>query len=227
MGYYESLEPWQKELLDRHLELVIELNKTTNLTRITDFEEARILHIEDSLSALEELKQCKTGRYGDLGSGAGYPGLPLAIATGRKTVLIDSRQKKMDLMEGIIDELGLGDRVSTYAGRAELLARMNPKSFSALTARALAKLPVLLELASPLLEKGGRLICYKAQLEDEELKQAKSVSEATGLDLISQREFLLDGIYERRILVFEKCKKPRTKLPRREGEAQRNPLGKR
>ena len=160
--------------MDKHLELVIEANKTTNLTRIDSIDEAMTLHVEDSLSGLPEMNAAIEGLYGDLGSGAGYPGIPLAIATGRKTLLIDARQKKMNILASIIQELELGDQIDVYAGRAELLAKTRSGEFSVLTARALSKLSVLLELASPLLRKSGSLICYKSHIDDEELKRYAS-----------------------------------------------------
>lgn len=220
----ENLPADQQELIQRHLELVIQANETVNLTRISNFEEGLILHVEDSLSGLSELDAAPQGLYGDLGSGAGFPGIPLAIATGRQTVLIDSRKKKMDVLSGIIEELGLSNQVSTYAGRAEFLARTQSKRYAALTARALAKLPVLMELASPLLEKGGMLICYKAQLEECELADARRVRKLVGMELVGDRSFRLNGEYNRRIITFEKTAEPQVKLPRLEGQAQKNPL---
>ena len=129
-SYFKSLDPDKQALIKKHLDLVIEANKTTNLTRIDSHEEAMLLHVEDSLAGLEELNAAPDGRYGDMGTGAGYPGMPLAIASGRKTVLIDTRQKKMNIVQGIVDELGLHDQISTYAGRAELLAQTKRGSFS-------------------------------------------------------------------------------------------------
>lgn len=220
----ELLPEEQQALIRKHLDLVIEANKKTNLTRITASEEAVILHIEDSLAALDELNAAPSGLYGDLGSGAGYPGIPLAIATSRKTTLIDARQKKMNIVAGIIDELGLGEQITTYAGRAELLAKTQSKRYAALTARALAKLPVLMELASPLLQKGGVLICYKANMEPSELAHARRVQKATGMTLTSERDFQLENDFTRKIITFEKTSEPAIKLPRKENEAQKHPL---
>ena len=221
---FNALASDQQQLIERHLELVIETNKRMNLTRIDTFEEGMLLHVEDSLTAAEELAAAPTGPYGDLGSGAGYPGIPLAIASGRETTLIDARQKKMMVLERIISEIGLKEQVATYAGRAELLARTQSKRYAALTARALAKLPVLMELASPLLKKGGCLICYKANMEDDELAHARRVQSDTGMKLVSTRFLTLGENITRKIVVFEKATKPRISLPRREGEAQKHPL---
>ena len=224
MTIYEKLPENQQALIKQHLDLVIQANEKTNLTRITTFEEAMILHVEDSLTALPEMNEAPNGPYGDLGSGAGYPGIPLAIATDRKTTLIDARQKKMRVLDNIINELGLSDQITTYAGRAELLARTQPNHYAVLTARALAKLPVLMELASPLLQKDGILICYKANVENIELAQAKQVQPLTGLTLQSIRQFQLATEYTRTILTFQKTITPTVKLPRQEGQAQKHPL---
>ena len=224
MEHLESLSLEQQSIIERHLQLVIEANRTTNLTRIDTFEEALLLHVEDSLSGLKELQEAPSGLYGDLGSGAGYPGVPLSVATGRQTVLIDSRQKKMRILDDIIEEIGCSHQITTYGGRAELLARNRPGSFSVLTARALAKLSVLMELASPLLRKGGHLICYKANLEPSELNHARDIQKETGLQLVSERKFQLGDEYFRKIIVFEKYATSEVKLPRQEGQAQKNPL---
>ena len=221
---FDSLSYEQRQIIEKHLALVIEANKRVNLTRI-DPEDAMVLHVEDSLTALEELNDAPSGLYGDLGSGAGYPGIPLAVATGRKTTLIDARQKKMHVLDEIIGELGIEDRVGTFAGRAELLARTQSMRFAALTARALAQLPVLMELASPLLRNGGRLVCYKANLEEAELAHARRVQADTGMVFMHERSLTLEGKFSRRIVVFEKTGKPLQKLPRQEGEAQKHPLG--
>lgn len=224
MGVFESLSSSQRQLIEEHLKLVIDANKQINLTRIDSYDEGMLLHVEDSLAGLEELNKAPSGLFGDLGSGAGYPGIPLAIATGRKTMLIDARKKKMDAVNTIIGQLGLSDQISVYAGRAELLARTQSKRYAALTARALSRLSVLLELASPLLNNGGILICYKAQLSDDELEDAKSILSLVGMNLVSDRGFMLGEEYQRRIITFKKIAEPRIKLPRQEGMAQRNPL---
>ena len=210
------------ELMKRHLELVIEANKTTNITRISSWDEGVLLHIEDSLTALPEIKKAPCGRYVDLGSGAGFPGIPLAIETGRNTLLVDSVRKKTDLLESFIAELQLNN-VGVYNGRIEDLAREEPASFAVATARALSKLSVLMELASPLLIKGGVLICYKARMGTEELEHALELQEKLGLCLVDDREFML-GENKRRIVSFEKVHKAKVKLPRRTGLAQKQLL---
>ena len=212
------------ELLNKHLDLVVKANETTNITRIVSWESAQVLHIEDSLSALSEFETAPEGLYGDLGSGAGFPGIPIAIETGRETVLVESVKKKAALLEQFAQELGLSN-ITVFPGRAEELALQKKGKFSVLSARALSQLGSLLELGSPLLKMGGQFICYKSRIEEEELAHACSLEQKLGLRLISDRGFYLsDNETFRRILVFEKFKNASVKLPRRNGMAQRNPL---
>ena len=181
-----------------------------------------VLHVEDSLVGLPELEAAPAGRYADLGSGAGYPGIPLAVETGRETLLVDSVGKKVSILDGFIEKLEL-PHVSTYAGRIEDLARERPGEFAVVTARALAKLSVLMELACPLLQQGGRLVCYKARVDDEEFAHARSLQEKLGMKLVSDRSVSL-GDNARRIIVFERVGNPSISLPRRTGMAQKKPL---
>ena len=212
-------------LMQRYLDSILEANKVTNLTRITDGEQARLLHIEDSLVGLPEVNEAPTGLYGDLGSGGGFPGVPLALATGRKTLLVDSVKKKMAIVQSALDDLSLSEQISTSSERIEDLPLEYKEKFAVLTARALSKLVSLIELASPLLKNGGRLVCYKAQLSSEELEEALAVQDLVGMKMISQREICLsDGGTTRTIVVFEKIGKSRIKLPRRIGLAQKQPL---
>ena len=217
--------PRNEGLISAYLDAFLEVNKVINLTRITAYEQANLLHVEDSLAALGELEAAPEGLYGDLGSGGGFPGVPLALASGRQTVLVDSVKKKMRAVEGILTELGVDGQISTYDGRIEDLTAAQSGRFAVLTARALSSLPALLELASPLLQIGGHLICYKAQVPDDELASARYAGGQVGMKLISRRELRLsDGETKRTILVYQKVGEPHLKLPRRTGMAQKHPL---
>lgn len=211
-----------QDLLEKHLKLVIEANKTTNITRISSWEDGMLLHVKDSLLGLDALNACPEGRYADIGTGAGYPGIPLAIETGRDTLLVDSVSKKVRILDTFIDELGLNN-VSTYAGRIEDLGKEQRGQFAAVSARALSRLSVLLELASPLLKRGGRLICFKAIIDSDELEHADVVAKKVGMKLVDDQLFELDE-YQRRILSYEKIAESKIKLPRHVGFAQKKPL---
>ena len=208
--------------MEKYLDKVLKANESINLTRVTDNQEAVLLHLEDSLAVLEEFSNAPEGLYGDLGSGGGFPGVPLALATGRKTMLIDSVKKKMSLVTSILADMNLTNQISTYDGRIEELAIEQPESFSVLTARALTSLPSLLELASPLLKQGGQLIALKSKEEDQ--FNNPTLEDKLGMRCISKRDYYLsDDESYRTVYVFEKFKEPEVKLPRRIGMAQKRP----
>lgn len=206
----------------KYLNKILEANESINLTRVTDNDEAILLHLEDSLAVIDELMNAPDGLYADLGSGGGFPGVPLALASERKTMLVDSVKKKMAVVNDILNELNFSDQISTYDKRIEELAIEKPGSFAVLTARALTSLPSLLELASPLLMQGGQLIALKSKEEDD--FDNPSLESKLGMRLISKRDYYLsDNESYRTVYVFEKYKEPDVKLPRRIGMAQKRP----
>ena len=214
----------QKEMLQAYLSAIIEANKTMNLTTIKTVESGWLLHIEDSLIGLPEFQSAPTGRYADLGTGGGFPGVPLSIMTGKSVMLVDSVKKKMTIVRDIIARIGLDSQIRTYDKRIEELAQEQPRSFEVLTARALAPLPSLIELAAPLLTNGGRLISYKAMHLDQEIRTADMLEGKIGMKRIGMRTCLLsDGVTPRSIVVFEKIHEPEVELPRRIGVAQKRP----
>ena len=222
---FAGVDEKAQELMLAHLDLVMDANTRLNLTRIDTREDGLLLHIEDSLAGLLEVDAAPAGLLGDMGSGAGFPGIPLAAATGRRTLLIESVAKKAAELEGFVRELGLEAQVEVFAGRLEELCETRRASFAVLVARALSQTGALMELAAPLLAIGGRLVCYKAQPSDDEISHALGLQERLGLTFVSRRDFTLsDGVTKRCILVFEKTAKPQLKLPRRTGMAQKKPL---
>ena len=219
------MDQFQKQQLqEKHLQLVITENEITNLTRIDSYESARLLHLEDSLTGLPEVEVAPQGLAADLGSGAGFPGIPIAIETERAFILVESVGKKINALNRMIHELNLTESVSTYYGRIEELALEKDQAFSVVTARALTSLNSLIELASPLLIQGGRLVAYKSGDYQQELKDACAIQEKVGMKHVSTRPLTLsDGITKRSIIVFEKSGDPRVSLPRRPGMAQKRP----
>ena len=219
--------PEQQALLERHLQLVINANKQTNITRIDTWDEGWLLHVEDSLVGLDEVNAAPDGELADLGSGAGFPGIPLAITTNRKVTLVESVGKKASILGQFADSLNLLDRVLIYSGRAEELAREVGSKYSVITARALSSLPSLMELASPLLEQDGVLVCYKSSDIEDELMAAEILQEKLAMHLLAKRDVILsDGVTPRSIVTFKKQGEPLVSLPRREGQAQRKPYRK-
>lgn len=212
----------EKILIDQYLKKILEKNKSINLTNIVDYEQARILHVQDSLFVLPEFKEAPEGLYADIGTGAGFPGVPLALETGRHAILIDSVEKKIRCVQSVLDDLNI-DHIKTYAGRIEDYARLHPCSCSVVTARALAQLSILMELSAPLLEDNGVLIAFKADIKEEEIQHALQLQEKLGLQLESERSGYLEG-NKRTVIVFRKVNEPQIKLPRKPGFAQKKPL---
>lgn len=216
----------QCELLARHLDLVLSYNERLNLTRITDVLEAAYLHVADSLLLWPAVEAAPKGVLLDMGTGGGFPGLPLAIVTGRKTVLADSVRKKVTAVDEFVHELGMQRRVSTEATRVEELARRRRGGFAVVTARAVAQSNVLVEYAAPLLCRGGRLVVAKAHPAQEELDAANRAAKLCGMKRVSRETFELpDGRGHREVIVYERVGNPAVKLPRNTGMAQHHPLG--
>ena len=216
----------QRELLERHLELVLEYNKKLNLTRIDSIDEAWVLHVEDSLAALDTINQAPQGPVADMGSGSGYPGIPLAIATDRKITLIESVAKKARALIEMVEQLDLTEQVTVRASRTEEVAQEHPGGFAVVTARALSSLPSLLELASPLLQLGGWFVGYKSKQASDEIEQAEAMQQKVGMSLLTVSDLVLSDGTPRTIVMHEKQAEPTVKLPRRPGMAQSRPYTK-
>ena len=216
------LDPLSQETIERYLRAVLDANKTVNLTTITGWDEALVLHIEDSLAGLPEVDAAPEGALLDMGTGGGFPGVPLAVATGRPVVLADAREKKIKAVMDAVAAAGI-EGVTGHAGRVENLAQAHPGEFSVVVARALASLPVLLELAYPLLRAGGELIAYKSGDCEGELAAALSLEDKLAMTLRSDRALTLSDGSARRIIVFERTGEAKVDLPRRPGMAQKRP----
>lgn len=215
----------QKEpILLTHLEAVLKQNLKMNLTSIRELNVAKVLHIEDSLAVLPEVEAAPRGSLADLGSGAGYPGIPLALLSKRNTTLIEANNKKAEFLIQFIKENKLKDYVSVAMQRSEELASVSPESFMLVTARAVAELPVLLELAAPLLEYGGQLLALKGRPQERELERGEKVGAILGMAAVYRRSYRLSSGEQRCVLVYEKRGASIVKVPRRPGVASKKPL---
>ncbi|MCH3967433.1 MAG: 16S rRNA (guanine(527)-N(7))-methyltransferase RsmG [Atopobiaceae bacterium] len=213
------------DLLLGHLALMLEKNKVMNLTGIKDSKEAVNLHVIDSLMMLKSF-QITRGRFVDIGTGGGFPGIPLAIMTGRPGVLMDSVHKKVVACSEFISELGLGNQLDVTSKRAEDYALSHKGEFGVVVARAVAPLGILCEYASPLLMAGGSLLVTKGRLSDDELAQGEQAASICGLEIVSRETSELpDSNAHREIILLKKCRKPSIRLPRQVGEAKKHPLG--
>ena len=162
----------------RHLELVIEANKSVNLTRITSVRDGINLHVVDSLLyvAADLRMRDSRGRLLDIGTGAGYPGIPIDICSSVNVTMIDSVGKKVRALQSFVDELGLDSKSECIKSRAEELAQQQSGSFEYVTARAVAQLSTLIEYATPFLVKSGKAIFSKGRMSDDEIEQAQICS---------------------------------------------------
>jgi 16S rRNA (guanine527-N7)-methyltransferase len=205
---------------------ILKANEQINLTRITVVDEAIRLHLVDSLAALPELGLSPDGPVLDLGSGGGFPGVPLAIASARRVVLLDSVTKKGTAVAGVL--AGLRDeefRVAVESGRAEEFALNHAGEFAAVLARAVAPLPALVELASPLLMTGGTLIALKGCPDPAERASGAAAARVVGMRETNWRQFELPNGGETRVIVmYTRIGEPKIRLPRRIGLAQHSPL---
>ncbi len=219
-----SLALGLEELLAVHLAALLQANQRFNLSAIRDRDSAVHLHVVDSLMSVRDLEKAPIGPFADLGSGAGYPGIPLAVVTGRPADLIESIGKKAQFLREVATLLGPAYEIDVVNARAESVAGEGGK-YSAVTARAVSSLPSLIELSTPLLVKGGRMIALKGRIDAAELDAGARVAKIVGMSPVEVREYALPGKGEcRTIVIYERTGTSRVKLPRRDGLAQRRPL---
>ena len=218
-------------LMVRHFCMVIEKNEQINLTRITDPHDAIVRHYIDSLLFIKVLEDshCLSAylspRFLDLGTGAGFPGIPFSIVTEMDGLLIDSIMKKIHAVREFIASLGLDSRISALSIRAEDLARRSAASFDLVLVRAVAKLSILIEYASPLLKPNGLLVSSKAHIEADELVHAESVAQLCGMKLVSRETYdLPHSSGHRELICFMKTEEATVSLPRKPGMAVHRPL---
>lgn len=212
----------------RYYELLVETNKVMNLTAITEPEEVAVKHMVDSLLAYEDGMQGKT--LVDVGTGAGFPGVPLKIyCPSLKVTLVDSLGKRLRFLEQVIDELGLKG-ISCEHLRAEDAGRSKKhrEQYDYVTARAVARLSVLSEYCLPLAKKGGQFIALKGSRFAEEIEEGEAAVKILGGKIISAEPVKLPGLDDgRAIIKIAKIKATPTQYPRKAGTPEKQPLGSR
>ncbi len=207
---------------------LIEWNQRFNLTSITDPEQIRAKHFLDSLSCWLALRQAPPGRVIDVGTGAGFPGLPLKILQPEiQLTLVEATAKKAGFLEHMVQVLGLRD-VTVLAKRAEEVGQMaeHREAYDWALARAVAPLAVLAEYLLPLVKLGGRILAQKGKGASQEIEAAKIAIEKLGSEKIDLMPVAIPGLDEERwLVVVEKTAPTPADYPRRAGMPAKRPLG--
>ena len=224
--YGLDLTDTQIDQLQRFYEQVITTNEHMNLTGITEPEEFALKHVVDSLSCYDPKYFTNGASVIDLGTGAGFPGVPLGIYyASLQITLFDSLQKRLRFLDGVIEDLGL-QGCSTLHGRAEDLAHQEYReSFDLLTSRAVARLSILLEWGLPYVKVGGYMVALKGSIVQEELEESKCALSILGGEIVEVKEVTLPTLDDKRAIVYIKKVKPTPKkYPRKPKEIKTKPL---
>lgn len=222
-----NLTDTQKAQFNKYFEMLADWNTKINLTAITEKDEVWLKHFEDSLS-IEKIKDMyQIDKVIDVGTGAGFPGLPLKIVYPHiKLTLLDSLDKRLRFLEAVVLELGLTD-VSCIHGRAEDFSRSpdHREKYDLCVSRAVAGLSVLSELCIPFVKPGGSFVAYKSDKAEKEISEADNAITILGGRIRSTEEFRLSDNIQNRILIdIEKIGPTPDKYPRRAGIPAKKPL---
>ena len=219
----------QRDLFDQLMLLLIEKNSQINLTAITDPEEIREKHFADSLAIClckEPAEKLRKGtKVLDLGTGGGFPALPIKIVyPGTDIMMLDATRKKLTVLDEMTGALGLKNAATVW-GRAEELAHQPEYRayFNMVVSRAAMYLPALIECAVPFLKEGGMLIAYKQGSNDDEIVESAHALDELNAEITGQVLYSIGGD-ARRLIMVEKTGPTPDKYPRRPGKPTKNPL---
>lgn len=217
----------QKKQFDQYYRLLVEWNKVMNLTGIVDYDEVNLKHFTDSLTIVKVIDMEKIRCIIDVGTGAGFPGIPIKIVYPHvKVILLDSLNKRIKFLNTVIDELELSD-IHAVHGRAEDMARKEEyrEKFDLCVSRAVSNLSTLSEYCLPFLRINGFFVSYKSGAADEEIKQAENALNLLGGKIDNVDKFVLPDTDMGRMLVkINKTKKTPDRYPRKAGVPAKEPL---
>ncbi|UQS82166.1 16S rRNA (guanine(527)-N(7))-methyltransferase RsmG [Bombilactobacillus folatiphilus] len=223
-----TLSTTQMQQFGQYLDLLIQTNKVMNLTNITEPREVYVKHFYDSATPLFfEPRLLEDLSLADIGSGAGFPGIVLKIINPNlKLTIVDSLQKRIKFLEQVVTELGL-TQVTLVHARAEEFARQKDQreAFDYVTARAVAKLSVLLELCLPVVKVQGTFIALKGIHAQDEVKTAQQALKILDAEVTQTKSFELpEQAGQREILFIQKQTRTPKKYPRKPGTPAKEPL---
>lgn len=215
----------QMDKFYRYMDLLIEWNQKMNLTAITEPEEIIVKHFIDSLTILKYIKENE--KIVDMGTGAGFPGIPLSIICEKnKVILVDSLNKRLVFLQEVIKQLDLKN-VETIHARAEDFGQNKTyrEQFDIATSRAVANLTTLSEYLLPLVKVGGKCICMKASDIEQEVQDAKKAINVLGGTIYQIEKFTLpQSDIGRTIIIIDKNKETANKYPRKPGMPSKEPI---
>ena len=222
-----SIDEDQKAKFAKYYSLLLEKNKVMNLTRITDEEEIIIKHFADSLMIGQVIDMKKVENLIDVGTGAGFPGIPIKIIWPEiKVTLLDSLDKRVGFLKEVIEELGL-EGIEAVHGRAEDFGQDTNyrENYDLCVSRAVADLSVLSEYCIPFVKEQGEFVSYKADESEKEIHEARNAIEILGGNLERIATETIPGTdIKRQFAVIRKIKKTDSKYPRKAGKPSKKPL---
>lgn len=222
-----SLTEKQLNQFMKYYEILTEWNQVMNLTAITDFDEVCKKHFIDSLSFVKAYDISSVKTLMDIGTGAGFPGIPLKIAfPDLQVTLLDSLNKRVHFLQTVIDELSL-DGIDAIHGRAEDFAGKDKlrEKYDVCVSRAVANLSTLCEYCLPYVKVGGYFISYKSEKITDEILNAKKAISVLGAELEKQVEFVIPySDIDRNLVMIHKCKETPAAYPRKAGIPSKKPI---
>lgn len=222
-----GFEPSDAQLssFDRYYEMLIEWNEKINLTAITEYKEVFVKHFLDSVSIIKAYDMSKVSSIIDVGTGAGFPGIPIKIMfPDIHVTLLDSLNKRLNFLNEVISELTLKD-IYTVHGRAEDIAKetKHREMYDLCVSRAVANLSTLSELCIPFVKINGSFVSYKSEKATDEIKDADHAIKIMGGFFQKRIDFDLDG-NNRTFIIIDKISCTPKKYPRKAGTPAKEPL---